>query len=267
MPLMPSIATRFKAVNLALLLALSGLGLPAQAALFGDDEARRAILDLRQRLEQSQSINKALIDQNNQIHNQSTLQLRGALLDLQGQIDKLRAELAQSLGAQERLARELSEVQLRQKDALNTVEDRLRRFEPVKAAVDGIEFLVDPAEKAEFDKAMLFVRQADFGAAQVALSAFAGRYGASPYLPSALFWLGNAQYANKAYKESLAQFQRMLALAPNHLRAPEAMLAIANVQSELKDLKAAKKSLEDLIKAHPSTEAAATARERLTRLK
>ena len=45
------------------------------------------------------------------------------------------------------------------------------------------------------------------------------------------------------------------------------MLAIANVQIELKDLKSARKSLDDLIKAHPTTETAATARDRLARLR
>jgi TolA-binding protein len=45
------------------------------------------------------------------------------------------------------------------------------------------------------------------------------------------------------------------------------MLAISNVQVELKDLKAARKTLEDLVKAYPATETAGTARERLGRLR
>jgi tol-pal system protein YbgF len=255
-----------------LALGLAGLSSPAQASLFGgDDEARRAILDLRQRLEQSQNATRALIEQNaqsqNQAQNQAIAQLRSALLDLQTQIDRLKSELAQSLGAQERLARDLTELQLRQKDVLSAVDDRLRRFEPVPATIDGREVMVDPAEKNEFDKAMGLFRQADFPAAQTALSSFLLRYGSSAYVPLALFWLGNAQYANKAYKESMANFQKLLNMAPNHPRAPEAMLAISNVQIELKDLKAARKTLEDLIVAYPQAETAGTARERLGRLR
>jgi TolA-binding protein len=45
------------------------------------------------------------------------------------------------------------------------------------------------------------------------------------------------------------------------------MLAISNVQLELKDLKAARKTLDDLVKAFPASEAANTARDRLTRLR
>jgi tol-pal system protein YbgF len=257
---------------MTLTLVLAGLSSPVQASLFGgDDEARRAILDLRQRLEQSQNVTRALIEQNaqsqNQAQNQAITQLRSALLDLQGQIDRLKSELAQSLGAQERLARDLTELQLRQKDVLSAVDDRLRRFEPVPATIDGREVMVDPAEKAEFDKAMALFRQADFTAAQTALESFVLRRGASAYVPSALFWLGNAQYANKAYKDSLANFQKLLSMAPTHPRAAEAMLAISNVQIELKDMKAARQTLEDLIAAYSQAETASTARERLSRLR
>ncbi len=257
---------------LAFTFCLAGLSGPTQAALFGgDDEARRAILDLRQRLEQSQNATRALIEQNaqlqNQSQNQSIAQLRSALLDLQEQIDRLKADLSQSLGAQERLARDLTELQLRQKDAISTVDERLRRFEPVPASIDGREVMVDPSEKTDFEKAMAFFRQADFPAAQTALTSFVLRYGSSAYMPSALFWLGNAQYANKAYRDSMANFQKLLSMAPAHPRAAEAMLAISNVQIELKDMKAARKTLEDLIATHPQAEAATTARERLARFR
>jgi tol-pal system protein YbgF len=269
---MQHVRSGWRTAAMALTLGLAGLSSPAQAALFGgDDEARRAILDLRQRLEQSQNATRALIEQNaqsqTQSQNQATAQLRSALLDLQGQIDRLKSELAQSLGAQERLARDLTELQLRQKDVLSAVDDRLRRFEPVAATIDGREVMVDPAEKTEFEKAMAWFRQADFPAAQTALSSFLLRYGSSAYVPSTLFWLGNAQYANKAYKESMANFQKLLSMAPNHPRAAEAMLAISNVQIELKDMKAARKTLEDLIAAYPQAETAGTARERLSRLR
>ena len=45
------------------------------------------------------------------------------------------------------------------------------------------------------------------------------------------------------------------------------MLSVANCQVELKDTRGARKTLEDLIKAYPQSEAAATAKDRLARLK
>jgi tol-pal system protein YbgF len=238
----------------------------AQAALFEDNEARKAILDLRQRVEQSNAAIKSLTDEN--------AQLRRALLDFQSQIDVLKAELSQSRGAQEQatrtqaeLARAVSDFQIRQKDLAVGVEDRLRRFDPVKVTLDGVEFMAEPAEKRDYDAAMETFRKGDFATAQLALASFVQRYRTSGYAASSLFWLGNAQYANKDYKESMANFQQMLKSAPTHPRAPEAMLAVSNVQIELKDLKGARKTMEELVKAYPASETAATARERLLRLR
>jgi TolA-binding protein len=79
--------------------------------------------------------------------------------------------------------------------------------------------------------------------------------------------LGNAQYANKDYAGAVTHFKRMLSLVPKHVRASEAMLAISNCQVELKDTKAARKTMEDLVKTYPDSEAAQAAKERLARLK
>ena len=54
---------------------------------------------------------------------------------------------------------------------------------------------------------------------------------------------------------------------PTHMRTPEAMLAMANSQVELKDSKSAKRTLETLVRTYPQSEAAAAGRERLSRLR
>jgi tol-pal system protein YbgF len=245
----------------------------AQAGLFEDDEARKAILDLRQRVEQSNAVIKGLSGEN--------AQLRRSLLDLSGQIENLKTEISQGRGAHERLAKDLSEVQIQNKDVNRNLDDRFRplelrlggfesrlsSFEPQKVSLDGLDFVAESAEKRDYEAAMETFRKGDFVAAQLSLTQFVQRYRASGYGPTAQFWLGNAQYANKDYKESMANFQQMLKSSPAHPRAPEAMLAVSNVQIELKDLKAARKTLEELVKTYPASETAATARDRLARLR
>ena len=237
-----------------LLLALAVGG--AQAALFEDDEARRAILELRQRLDAMRQEQQATAEES-----------RRSLLELQNQIETLRAELARQQGRNEQLARDLAEVQRQQKDASQNVEDRLRKFEPTKVTVDGREFVAEPAEKRDYEAALAIFRQGEFAAAQPAFAEFIRRYKQSGYVPSAFFWLGNAQYATRNYKEAVQNFRALVAQVPDHLRAPEAVLAIANCQVELKDLRGARKTLEDLIKAYPQSDAAAAAKERLAKLK
>ena len=82
-----------------------------------------------------------------------------------------------------------------------------------------------------------------------------------------MFWLGSAEYAQRSYKEAVVTFRALISAAPTHLRAPEAMLSIANCQIELKDAKAARKSIEDLLKTYPQSEAAKVGKERLAKLK
>ena len=243
----------------------------AHAGLFDDDEARKAILDLRQRIdavrvESEQRLNTRLTEESRKTAEDSA-QIRRSLLELQNQIEALRAELASQRGQNEQLAREVSELQRRQKDADQGVEERLRKLEPVKVAVDGREFMADPMEKRGYEDALAVFRKGDFPAAQAFFVDFVRRFPRGGYAPSALFWLGNAQYATRDYKEAIVNFREVLSLTPDHLRAPEAALSLANCQIELKDIKSARKTLGDLMKAYPQTEAAQTAKDRLSRLK
>ena len=231
----------------------------SHAALFEDDEARRAILEMRQRIDQMQ--------QSNQRTGDDSAQLRRSLLDLQSQIESLRGELADLRGQNEKLRRDVSDLQQHQKDIAKNVDDRLRQFEPETVQVDGREFKAEPAEKNDYEAALAVFRSGKFADAAPAFQAFVRKYPQSGYLPSARFWLGNAQYATRAYKDAIDNFKALLASAPDHPRAPEAALSIANCQVELKDTKAARKTLEDLMRVYPQSEAASAAKERLARLK
>jgi TolA-binding protein len=82
-----------------------------------------------------------------------------------------------------------------------------------------------------------------------------------------LFWLGNAQYANREYREAMVNLKSSVDANPASSKAPEALLAMANCQIELKDNRSARKTFEDLIKAYPASEAAIAAKDRLSRLK
>ncbi len=258
--------------------AASGLAsLPAHAFFGGDDEARRAILELRQRFEtervQSQRELARLSEELRRSTEENT-QLRRSLLELNTRIESVGGELAQMRGQNEQLVRELSETQRRQRDMAQLVEqrlqgaeERLKRFEPVRMTVDGREITVEPAEQREYEAALGTFRRGDFPAAQSAFGEFARKYPRSALYPSALFWLGNARYATRDYNGAIANFRALLQQAPDHPRAPESVLSIANCQIELKDLDAARQTLQDLVAAYPQSEAAAAARERLARLR
>lgn len=235
----------------------------AYAGLFDDEEARKAILDLRQKVQESQQ----KIDELSRRTVEDTSQLRRSLLELQNQLDGTRAELAKLRGQDEQIARDLAEVQRQQKDTTQSLDERMRKFEPSRVSVDGKEFLAESAEKRDFEAAMAIFRKGDFAASQLVFVEFLNRYPKTGYRQPALFWLGNAQYASRDYKDALASFRALVAIGGDHVRLPEAVLAIANCQLELKDTKGARKTLEDLLVNYPASEAAQAAKDRLARLR
>ncbi len=254
---------RSRALLAALCVGSALLAPAAQAGLFDDDEARRAILDIRQRIDQNGERQRTgQAELNEQIN-----QLKRNLLDLNNQLEQMRADNAKLRGQNEQLARDVSEIQRKQKDIQSGVEDRIRRIEPQKVTLDGREFSAEPDEKRQYDEAMELLRKSDFAGTANALTAFRKRYPGSGYSDSALFWLGNAQYGSRQYKEAMAAFRALVSASPDSAKAPEALLAIANCQAELKDAKAARRTIDELIKAYPKSEAAQAGRERLASLK
>src|SRR6218665_3808299 len=114
--MMPA-ATMIAAVLRALAAAAPALALlpAARAALFKDGEARRAILEMRQRIDDLQQSRQAPTEELRKGADENA-QLRRSLLDLQTQIETLRAEQARLNGQNEQLRRDLGELQRRQKD-------------------------------------------------------------------------------------------------------------------------------------------------------
>lgn len=293
--------------RLAASLCLLGLLVPtAQAALFEDEEARRAILDLRQRLENQrqtqlqstdQTLQKSLDQSQKQIEilrkqveleiNQSKQDNRQAALQLQAQIEALKQDIANLRGEREQLLREITLLQRAQKDINVEIEERFQKIydqfakkeapstqkeEAPKSAkvnvqVDGFEFLAEPDEKRDFEAAFVLFRKGDFAAAAKEFAQFVKVYSASGYKPSALYWLGSAKFARRDFNEAIAHLKGLVNDFPNHARAPEAMLTVGNAQLEIKQAKEARKTFNELLKLYPTTEAAAAAKDRLAQIK
>ena len=293
--------------RLAASLCLLGLLAPtAQAALFEDEEARRAILDLRQRLENQrqtqlqsteQTLQKSLDQSQKQIEilrkqveveiNQSKQDNRQAALQLQAQIEALKQDIANLRGEREQLLREITLLQRAQKDINVEIEERFQKIydqfakkeapssqkeeapksSKINVQVDGFEFLAEPDEKRDFEAAFVLFRKGDFAAAAKEFAQFVKVYSASGYKPSALYWLGSAKFARRDFNEAIAHLKGLVNDFPNHARAPEAMLTIGNAQLEIKQAKEARKTFNELLKLYPTTEAAAAAKDRLAQIK
>jgi len=176
-----------KSTVLALAAALLILGsfTPNEArAIFSDDEARRAILDLRERFE---DLRKQLQDLGRRVQTlqtgvqtlqselteaQKVLQTKAdgsGQIGVQSDMERLRGELAKARGQIEELVNELTITQKRQRDLNQQVEERIGGFKSRIAEVDNRIRAVDT---------LLGSIDAKVGAVDGKIGALDGRFGA-----------------------------------------------------------------------------------------
>jgi tol-pal system protein YbgF len=228
--------------------------LQAHAALFDDNEARRAILDLRARID----------DLNRRMDSKAE---RSTNLDLAAQNEQLRQEIAKLRGQIEVLTNELANAQRRQKDFYTDLDARLRKLEPQPMNVDGKEVSIAPDEQRSYEEALAMFKAGDYKNAGAAFSSFLRRYPQSGFAASAYYWLGNAYYAQRDYRNAIVAQQTVVKNYPDNPKAPDAMLNIASCYAELKDKASAKRTLDALVAQYPDSSAAQTAKTRLASLK
>lgn len=243
------------------------------AGLFEDEDARKAILDLRLK-ESSLSKRVELLEKSIEDVNLQNSQLRKSLFILQNQIDEQTKQAQYLQGANEKLMRDVSDLLRKQNESsavvekkLAEVDQRVSQFEPIKIQIDGMELMVDPRDKKDFDVAMVAFKSADFLKAERGFALLVNNSAKSPLMPHFLYWLANSQYASGNFKEATQNYRQMLSRASNHPKAPEALFGLANCLQELKDNKAAKKALQDLIASYPQSELVNSAKNRLKNLK
>ncbi|MCV2218724.1 tol-pal system protein YbgF [Thauera sp. Sel9] len=228
---------------LAVILVLSSAG-AAQAALFGDNEARRQITDMRQDIE-------------GRLETTS----RGQL-ELANQNEQLRAEVARLRGQIELLVNEVETLKQRQRDFYVDLDTRLRQIETggaTAAAAGG-----DPAaESADYEAALNLLKEGKHREALTAFDAFVARYPAGNFSAGAHFWAGNAALQAKDINAATKHFNTVLTKWPNENVAPDALLGLANSQQSIGDAATSRRTLQTLVERYPQSNAAQVARQRL----
>lgn len=246
--------TSLKSIAAAAVIAVASVPVQAQAGLFDDVEARKAILDLRARVE-------AL---NNRLEGKAD---KSTNLDLAGQNDQLKLEVAKLRGQIEVLANEVANLQRRQKDFYADLDSRLRKVEPQLAMVDGRQVEVQPGEQRTFDAALGMFKAGDYRNAGAAFANFVRMYPQSAYAGAAHYWLGNTYYAQRDFRNAITSHQTVVNSYPDNPKAPEALLNIALSHIELKDRPAARSALEQVVSRYPESPTAQVAQERMATLR
>jgi len=234
-------------------------------ALFGDDEARKAILELRAKVaEMENKLREKDAELASRIERLEAA--NRAQLEFANTVDAQKREIATLRGQVETLTNEVATLQKRNRDLYADLDGRMKAFEPIATTVDGRPATVDRAEQAAYDAALTQFRAGDFRGAAGSLQAFLAKWPKSAHAPAANYWLGNSLYGLKDYRGAIAAQQVVVDRYADSPRAPDALLNIAASHVELKDTARARSALQKIIADYPNTEAAKVADERLKAL-
>ncbi len=272
------------------------------AGLFDDDEARKNIKVLTEKVEAQNKDNETRfikVDES----------IRGlGIIQLLNQIEALNNELARLRGQIEVLANQNEQLQKRQKDFYFDIDARLRPLEggralpgggasggqtsaSVAAGVAPIEVVgagnaiagsaagataataavnettVRDKENRAYDVGSAAFRRGDFSAAMKAFQTFIADFPQSQLVPNAVYWIGLAQFNLKDFREARATQESLIKRFPDSGKAADALLVIASAQMEMGDAGSARNSYEDIIAKYPQSDAAAKARTRLNSIR
>jgi tol-pal system protein YbgF len=264
----------------ALAIAMQLASAPARAALFDDDEARRRIEELRARVAQLEgSINQRLGALEDTVKGQG-------LLDMLRDVEQLKSDVAKLRGQNEVLTYELEQAQKRQRDLYLDLDSRVRKLEGAAGAPAAsptsptAEASVPPnasnaaprtppvavdvaGEQKSYDAALDQFKAGSYAAAAASFQAFTRAYPKSPLAPSAMYWAGNAQYAQRDFRGAIATQRQLIATYPDSQKVPDALLNVASCQDALGDNGGARRTREEVVNKYPTSEAAGKARQRL----
>lgn len=213
------------------ILTLSGIFIfanPAHAGLFDDNEARKAILDIRTQLDATV---KTVEQQQNRI------------TELNQEISKLR-------GQNEQLQNAVTALTTQQESGFESLNTRLIKLEPMNA---------EQRAQFEFDEALAIIQNNDYAGAYKAFDRHAKKYPQSEQLPLVEFWRATAAYGTSNYAAAIAGFNRFLKQNPNHEKTADALLTLGSAQIETGKKAEGQATLQQLINQFPTSEAAKTA--------
>jgi len=203
-----------------LLAVLFAVGLTTALNAHADDEARKAILELRVQL-------KATVQTVQEQQNQIT-QLNEALAKLRGQHDVT--------------ANTVGQLKADQSATYDSVDKRLVALEPIPIEVQT---------QTSYDAAALLLENKDYAAALKAFDAHAKKFPQSAQMADVRYSQGFAAFALNNQKLAVQHLTRFTEQYATHAKMPDALFVLGNAQLTLNKKPDASATFKKLIAAFP----------------
>jgi tol-pal system protein YbgF len=111
-----------------------------------------------------------------------------------------------------------------------------------------------------YDAALANFRAREHGQAVLDFLDFIARYPRHPLAANAQYWIGEAYYIQRDYRQAITEFRKVLDMAPATPKAADALLKVGLCYSSLRDVTRAKQTWQRVAKEYPTSEAAARAK-------
>lgn len=220
-----------------------------------------------------------------------------SLVEMLAQMERLQMEIQQLRGEVELQNHQLNELKQRQRDLYLDVDRRLSHVEREGGggAVAGLGTPDAPGgaalvmagpgaaegnapavaagkdspeeERKAYQEAFDLLRELRYKQAIKAFRAFLKKYPDGRYGHIAQYWLGEANYAQRNFKQAIDDYHTLLTVYTQSPKLAEAMLKIGYSHYELGDKKAAASTLNELVQSYPDTTEAGQAKSFLKRIK
>ena len=216
------------------------------------------------------------------------------MLDLLNRVEQLQKEVRQLRGQIEVLTHENDSIKKRQRELYLDMDRRLREVELGAARVPSatqdnkaahVTPKVDtksasnktpavsprttpptPEEKTAYHRAFNLLKEGRYDQSISAFETFLKQHPGSTYADNAQYWLGEANYVSRKYRNAVTEFNKVLSSYADSPKVPDAMLKLGFTHYELKEWDKARKILEEVVQKYPKSSAARLAKTRLQRM-
>jgi tol-pal system protein YbgF len=121
-------------------------------------------------------------------------------------------------------------------------------------------------EREAYQQAFDMLRELRYAQATAAFRDFLTKFPDGRYAHIAQYWLGEAGYAQRDFRQAINDYNALLASYPNSPKRAEAMLKVGYSHYELKEADQARAVLEQLVQQFPDSTEAGQARNLLKRI-
>lgn len=211
-----------------------------------------------------------------------------ALVDMVTRLDRLEQEVQMLRGQVEEQSHAIADLLQRQRDLYVDIDRRLSNLErggvtpspqvsapavtPDTAGGVGTDSvpaagMATEEERAAYQQAFEHLRELHYPQAIAGFQAYLKQYPAGRYGVVAQYWLGEAYYAQRIFKQAIIEYRTLIQRYPDSPKLAEAMLKIGYSQYEQGDKAGAQKTLAELVQNFPASTEAAQANAFLQKLR